>query len=198
MLPDSDVSLLAAALGLASTDTERLLKRLGGLAGLREVDATTLMVAGLNTAQIEQVLALLELARRLNALPPPERALIRHADDAVALLRDLATLTQEQVRVVLLDANRRCVDVQTVYIGTVHGTLLRVAEVFRPALARNCPSFILAHNHPSGDPAPSPEDIELTRTLIAAGRILDITLVDHLIIGSDGWVSLKEIRLGFD
>jgi DNA repair protein RadC len=198
MLPDNDISLLATAFGLSTPDAEQMVTQLGGLAGLRDTDAAALMAAGLDAAQAEQVLALLELARRLNALPSPNRALVRAADDAAALLSDMATLAQEQVRVMLLDANRRCVAVETVYIGTVHGTLLRVAEVFRPALARNFPSFILAHNHPSGDPAPSPEDIELTRTLVAAGRILDIALVDHLIIGSDGWVSLKEMRLGFD
>ncbi|MEO8398056.1 MAG: JAB domain-containing protein, partial [Chloroflexota bacterium] len=71
-------------------------------------------------------------------------------------------------------------------------SVLRIAEIYREAIARNCPSIILAHNHPSGDPTPSPEDIELTRTLATAGRLLDITLVDHLIIGQQQWVSLRE------
>jgi DNA repair protein RadC len=73
--------------------------------------------------------------------------------------------------------------------------VVRVAEIFREAITRNCPAIILAHNHPSGDALPSPEDVQLTRTLSSAGRLLDIHLVDHLIIGQNGWSSLRDLGL---
>ena len=196
---DSDViALFSRSTGIPTQQSTTVISRIGGLTGLRDADATALVEAGLEASQAEQVQALLALASHLNTLPLPERAVITSADDAAKVFRDMAALTQEHLRVLLLDNKRRCVAVETVYIGTVHGTMLRVAEVYRPVMSRNCPAFIIAHNHPSGDPAPSPEDVELTRTLVAAGRILDIALLDHLIIGSGGWVSLKELRLGFD
>src|SRR5690606_7967356 len=98
---------------------------------------------------------------------------------------------------ILLDSNRRVQTITTVYIGTVNASLLRVSEIFREAVVRNCPAIILAHNHPSGDPTPSPEDIELTRTLITAGKLLDVALLDHIIIGASEWSSLKELGLAF-
>ena len=78
------------------------------------------------------------------------------------------------------------------YQGTVNSSVLRAAEVYRPAVIRNCPAIIICHNHPSGDPTPSPEDIAVTQQLVAAGQHLDIELVDHLVIGNQRFVSLKE------
>ena len=98
----------------------------------------------------------------------------------------------------LLDSGRRVVATPTIYIGTLNASMLRVAEVFREAIARNSPAIILAHNHPSGDPSPSPEDVELTRVLDAAAHLLDIALVDHVIIGHQRWTSLRALGLGFD
>jgi DNA repair protein RadC len=98
--------------------------------------------------------------------------------------------------VLLLDSARRAITISTVYIGTLHTTALRVAEVYREAIARSAAALILAHNHPSGDPSPSPEDIAITRTLTAAGELLDIQFIDHLIIARDGWRSLRNAGLG--
>jgi DNA repair protein RadC len=106
-------------------------------------------------------------------------------------------LPQEHVRVILLDSMRRVVAIPTIYIGTVNASVLRVSEIFREAVTRNCPAMILAHNHPAGDANPSPEDVELTRTLIAAGRLLDVMLLDHLVIGHHDWSSLKDMGLAF-
>ena len=96
------------------------------------------------------------------------------------------------MRVLLLDAKSQLVEKVNLYQGTANSSVLRAAEVFRLAIIRNCPGLILCHNHPSGDPTPSPEDIEATKQLVAADRILDIELVDHLIIGHQRFVSLKE------
>jgi DNA repair protein RadC len=119
------------------------------------------------------------------------------ADAALLLLGEMGALDQEQLRVVLLDTRNRVMSVETVYVGSLNAAIVRPAEVFREAVRRNACSVIVAHNHPSGDPSPSPEDIATTRTIIAAGQLLDIETLDHLVIGQ-GWVSLKERGLAFD
>ncbi|MEL7434153.1 MAG: JAB domain-containing protein, partial [Chloroflexota bacterium] len=99
--------------------------------------------------------------------------------------------------VMLLDSQRCVMHIETVYIGTVNTSVLRVAELFREAILRNSPAIIVAHNHPSGEPTPSPEDIDLTRSVVKAGTVLDIQVIDHLIIGQSKWSSLREMKLGF-
>ena len=106
---------------------------------------------------------------------------------------DLAYLDTEQTRILLLDARGQVVEKASLYQGTAISSVLRAAEIFRPAIIRNCPGLILCHNHPSGDPTPSPDDLETTRRLVEAGRILDIELVDHIIIGHQRFVSLREL-----
>ncbi|MEO1647051.1 MAG: JAB domain-containing protein, partial [Chloroflexota bacterium] len=128
---------------------------------------------------------------------PEDRPEIRRAEDAARLLIDMGHLTQEQVRVMLLDSQRCVMHIETVYIGTVSTSVLRVAELFREAILRNSPAIIMAHNHPSGEPTPSPEDIDLTRAVVKAGTVLDIQVIDHLIIGQSKWSSLREMKLGF-
>ena len=96
-----------------------------------------------------------------------------------------------------LDQKSHVVAQHTVYQGTVNASLVRAAEVFRPAVSRNCPAVIVVHNHPSGDPTPSPEDIRTTEQLRRAGEALDIELLDHIIFGHQRYVSLKERSLGF-
>jgi DNA repair protein RadC len=88
--------------------------------------------------------------------------------------------------------------IQEIYVGNVNSAVVRAAEVFRPAIRDNAPSIIVAHNHPSGDPTPSPEDIAITRELVAAGKLLGIELLDHIVIGNGSrYISLNEKRLGF-
>ena len=110
----------------------------------------------------------------------------------------MSHLQREELRVLLLDTRHRVVHVQTVYVGSTNASLIRVAEVFQEAVTRNCPALVVAHNHPSGDPTPSPEDVQVTRELVEAGRLLDIEVLDHLVIGQGRYVSLKERGLGFD
>jgi DNA repair protein RadC len=96
------------------------------------------------------------------------------------------------MRILVLDTKNRVVENISRYQGTVNSSVLRAAEIYRPAIIRNCPAVIICHNHPSGDPTPSPEDISVTQQLVAAGQHLDIELVDHLVIGNQRFVSLKE------
>ncbi|MEO1290220.1 MAG: DNA repair protein RadC, partial [Chloroflexota bacterium] len=176
----------------------RILASYDGLRGLAKVSAEELLdFKGLGKAKATQILAALALGQRAQMLQPEERPTIQRAVDAARLLADMGHLNQEQVRVMLLDTQRRVTHIQTVYMGTVNMSVLRVSELYREAIIRNSPAMILAHNHPSGDVMPSPEDIDLTRDMVSAGELMDIQLVDHLIIGQSNWLSLRERGLGF-
>jgi DNA repair protein RadC len=171
----------------------RLLARYGGLAGLLRAEMAELCAErGVGQAKAAQVKAALEIGRRLGLLAPEARPRIRTPQEAANLVMlELAHLDSEHMLILLLDSKSQLVERVKRYQGTVNSSVLRAAEIFRPAIIRNCPGLILCHNHPSGDPAPSPEDIAVTRQLVEAGRILDIELVDHIIIGHQRFVSLK-------
>ncbi|MCS6963416.1 DNA repair protein RadC [Thermoflexus sp.] len=176
----------------------RLLQNCGGLAGLARTPAHELArIPGVGLAKAAQIQAALELGRRVAAATPEERPPVRSAHDAYLLLADMADLEQETLRVLLLDTRGRVLAIPTIYVGNVNTTLVRPAEIFREAIRRNAVSLIIAHNHPSGDPAPSPEDIALTRDLVAAGRLLGIGVLDHLIIGRGRYTSLREHGVAF-
>ncbi len=96
------------------------------------------------------------------------------------------------MHILVLDTKNHLIERVKQYKGTVYSSATRISEVFRPAIIRNCPHIIVCHNHPSGDPAPSPEDIEFTRQMIKAADLLEIDLLDHLVIGNPRYVSLKE------
>src|SRR5207244_5597617 len=111
---------------------------------------------------------------------------------ATRAVMPMTYVTTGQMRVRVLETKNAVVESITRYRGTVNGSVLRAAEIFRPAIMRNCPGVIICHNHPSGDPTPSPEDISVTEQLVEAGKVLDIDLLDHLVIGNHRFVSLKE------
>jgi DNA repair protein RadC len=113
------------------------------------------------------------------------------------LLAELAYADQEHVKVVLIDTRNQVIATPTIYKGTLNTTSIRVGEVFKEAIRRNAAAIIVAHNHPSGDPTPSPEDVILTRRIVEAGKLLNIEVLDHLILGHDRWVSMRDRRLGF-
>lgn len=177
----------------------RLLSEFDGLAGLARASFTELCgMDGVSQAKACQVLAALELGRRAAGPPPSDRPAIRLPGDVYHLLRtQMAHLDQEQLRVLLLNAKREVLLVQEVYRGTVSKASVRVAEMLRPAIRENCPNVIAVHNHPSGDPTPSPEDTSVTQRLRKGAELLDITLLDHVVIGAPGFVSMKDRGMGF-
>lgn len=177
----------------------RLLRQYDGLGGLLAADMATLCEEhGLGEAKVAQLRAALEIGRRLSVIAPNERPTITRPEDvATLLLGDMAFLSQEQLRVLCLDTKNHVVHQQVVYQGTVNSSVVRVAEVFKPAITRTCPAIVVVHNHPSGDPTPSPEDIRTTEQLRKAGELLDIDLLDHIVIGHQRYISLKERGLGF-
>ncbi|NJD65705.1 MAG: hypothetical protein FIB00_10755 [Chloroflexi bacterium] len=126
---------------------------------------------------------------------PLGRCVSRPADVYELVRSEMEYLLLEQVRVVLLDTRCRVLDVVLVYQGTVSSVNFRAAEVLREAVIINAPSLVLVHNHPSGDPEPSPPDIALTKELVKAGELLGIEVADHVIVGRDAFVSLKERKL---
>ena len=143
-------------------------------------------------------MAALELGRRLMVASPLQRPQITSpADAANLLLLEMSALEQEQLRVLLLDTKNYVLGSRTIYMGNANTTVIRVGEIFREAVRENTTALILAHNHPSGDPTPSPEDVQVTRRIIEAGKLLDIEVLDHLIIGQQRYVSLKERGLAF-
>lgn len=177
---------------------ERLLSQFGGLHGLASASAAELeQIRGLGSAKVAQILATMELGKRLASRPSNERPVIASSADAARLVFDMADLPQEHIRVILLDNSRRVIATPTIYIGTINTSVLRVSEVFREAITRNSVALVIAHNHPSGDPNPSPEDVEVTRSLYAAGKLLDIAVLDHIIIAGGEWRSLRDLGLVF-
>ena len=127
------------------------------------------------------------------ATAPHERPQVRSpADVANLLMLEMGLLEQEHLRAVLLDTKNVVLRVANVYAGNLNTAVVRVGEVFREAIRANCASIIVVHNHPSGDPTPSPEDVRVTEQLVEAGRLLDIDVLDHLVIGRNRYVSLKE------
>lgn len=178
---------------------QRLLANFDNLAGLARASASELMSEkGLGPAKVTQLKAALELGRRMLIESPEERPQIRSPADAANLvLTEMGLLEQEQLRVMLLDTKNRVLNTPTVYVGSLNTSLIRVGELFREAIRCNCASLIVLHNHPSGDPTPSPEDVAVTRQIVEAGKLLDIEVLDHLIIGRQRFVSLKERGLGF-
>ncbi|MFL5703482.1 MAG: RadC family protein, partial [Ktedonobacteraceae bacterium] len=148
---------------------------------------------GLGEAKAAQLKAALEIGRRLGTLQSETKYQIKSPGDAANLVMlEMTYLDHEQMRILTLDTKNQVVENTSRYRGTVNSSVLRAAEVFRSAVVRNCPGVIVCHNHPSGDPTPSPEDIQVTEQLVEAGRYLDIELLDHLVIGNHRFVSLKE------
>lgn len=178
---------------------QRLLKEFADLPGLARAEKAELMaVKGLGPAKVAQLKAALELGRRLPLKTADERYQIRSpADAANYMMGRMSLLEQEELHVMLLDTKNRIQGTEEVYRGSLNTTQIRVGELFRKAIRSSTNAIIIVHNHPSGDPSPSPEDISVTKMIADAGKLLDIELLDHLVIGGQRFVSLKERGLGF-
>jgi len=195
------ILLRTGARGSTALDVGGALLARYGAEGLATASVDDLCrVSGCGPAKALGLQAAFELGRRVasGGLASSRRPSVRSPSDAAALVEgEMATLEQEHLRVVLLNVKHRVLGVHEVYKGSVSASLVRVCEVFREAVRRNCAAIVVVHNHPSGDPSPSSEDVRVTRELVAAGRLLDIEVLDHLVIGRGRWVSLRERGLGF-
>jgi DNA repair protein RadC len=178
---------------------QRLLQKFSGLQGLHRAPFKELMNQhGMGEAKASQIKAAIELGRRLTIEAPEEKITINSPADAAALVQhDMSALEQEHLRVILLDRRNKVLEITEVYKGSVNSAQMRIGELFKEAIRKNASALIVTHNHPSGDPTPSPEDVAVTRAIVQAGKLLDIDVLDHLVIGNGKWVSLKEKGLGF-
>ncbi len=178
----------------------RLLRDLGGLAGIHRSEYSEVCAQhGIGPAKAAQIKAAIELGRRLVSESPEERPAIHSPGDAANLVMyEMSALEQEQLRVMLLDTRNRVMEIKEVYQGSLNSSQVRVGELFKHAVRRNAAALIVVHNHPSGDPTPSPDDVAVTRAIVQAGKLLDIGVLDHLVIGQGRYISLKERGLGFN
>lgn len=183
----------------AVVDAEHMLGKHNGLPGIATATIEELAnQPGIGESTAARIKAALELGRRLLVAAPHDRPQVRQpADVANLLMPEMSLLEQEHLRTVLLDSRNRILDIATVYIGSLNAASVRVGEVFRHAIRKNAADLIIVHNHPSGDPTPSPEDVMVTRLIVEAGSLLNISVLDHLIIGRQRFVSMKERGLGF-
>jgi len=184
-----------SALSLAQS----LLSRHGGLGGLAHLSyADLLNEPGLGAAKAAEVQAVIQIALRLNALQPGERAYLHSPADVHALLgAEMTLLDKEELRVLLINTRNQLIAIDQVYKGSVAAALVRLGEVFRESIRQNAPSLILVHNHPSGDPTPSADDIRMTSMAVEAGKLLEIEVLDHIIIGDRRFLSMQQLGIGF-
>ena len=176
------------------------LARHDGLPGLaRATDAELAGLTGIGPARSAQLAAAFELGRRAVSDWPSGRWIVRSPRDvAERLLVQMAMLEREELRIVILNTKNVVQRVTTAYVGNVSASLVRIGELFRDAVRLDATGIVLVHNHPSGDPTPSPEDLHLTAEAVAAGRLLDVDVLDHLVIARDTWVSLRDHGLSFE
>jgi DNA repair protein RadC len=187
-----DDELIAVLLGGqgAATAARAILDQ-GGLSALSTAGIADLAASPRAAARL---VAALELGRRVASAWPADGWRIRApADLAERLVPAMGHLEREELRSVLLNTKNKVTGMVTVYAGNLAGSSVRVGEVFREAVRLQAAAMVVVHNHPSGDPSPSAEDLRITRELAEAGRLLDIELLDHLVIGHGRWVSLRAL-----
>ncbi len=178
---------------------QRILTEMGGLRGIqRATFSEVCKIHGLGPAKVAQIKAAIELGKRLIQEGADAETPISTPGQAADLVRyTMQGLNQEELWVICLDTRGRKIYIDPLYKGSVNTSQVRVGELFRAAIQKNAASIIMVHNHPSGDPSPSPEDVALTRGAVQAGKLLSIDVLDHLVIGAGSYVSLKEKGLGF-
>lgn len=202
----SDADLLAIILRTGSVSegvqelAYRLISECRGLQALGEMDLDAMTsIKGLGPAKATSLLAAFELGRRSAGIRIAARAKISSPSAAANLVMgEMSRFDREQLWVILLDTKKQSLGIDKTYTGSVSSAPVRIAELFHQAIVDNADAVIMVHNHPSGDPTPSPEDVEVTRKAIEAGRLLEIEVVDHVVIGANRFFSFKEKRLVFD
>ncbi|MBS4006891.1 MAG: DNA repair protein RadC [Clostridium sp.] len=196
----SDAELLAILIRSGTSQetavqlAERILFEAGGLQQLPRCCLDELLqIKGLGAAKAVTILAALELSTRLASRLRTELPIVSSPGDAAGLvMEEMRHNLREHFRVVLLDSKHKVLGIEEISIGSLNTSLVHPREVFRPAIRKSCASIILLHNHPSGDPTPSREDLDVTRRLSEAGRLIGIEILDHIIIGDGNFVSFRE------
>ena len=192
-------SLLQTVTDLSVEQGREVIQRIGGVHKLAQAHESALAhLPGIGPKRAAKIKALTHWALLLQEVEVAEQVSIRTPTDIARLLQlEMSLLEKEELRVVVLDTKNNVRTIETLYQGSINAAVVRIAEVFRAAILYNGVSIILAHNHPSGSPEPSNEDIRVTEIIYETGRSLDIAVLDHLIFGGNRFVSLKERGLGF-
>ena len=168
-----------------------------GIAYLSDVSLEELMeVKGIGESKASQILAAIEIGKRLNRVGPQDKVKVSSPIVLVNLLMDeMRYLCKEYFKIAILDTKNQILAIENISIGTLNASIVHPRDVFKIAIKRNANSIILVHNHPSGDPNPSNEDISITNRLIDAGNLIGIKVLDHIIIGDNKYISFKEKNL---
>lgn len=195
----SDAELLALVSGQQDlTMCAHSLREYHGWVGLLRADMRAVAASLGTPRQAASLKAALEIGRRVAIAGYSDRFQVKSpADVAQLFMVEMMALDQEELWVAALDTKNRLLKVIKVYRGSVNTAMIRVGEVFKEALRLNATSLIVAHNHPTSDPTPSPEDILVTRQIVEAGKLLDCEVLDHLVIAGNRYTSLREKGLGF-
>lgn len=203
----SGAELLAVLLGSGTVQENavqlgtRLLLAFNGLHGLRRASFDELLAQhGVGLAKAAQLQAAVELGRRLTLEASEDPPCIHSPADAAALVQyEMSAFAQEHLRIIFLNTRSRVIGMEDLYRGSLDQAQVRVGEVFKTAIRKNTAAIILIHNHPSSDPSPSMDDLALTRAIIQAGKLMDIDVIDHLIIGQGPgrYLSMRESNLAF-
>jgi DNA repair protein RadC len=177
----------------------RILAKYDGISGMARIGYPELIAErGLSHAKACQIMAGVELGKRVASVRNDDQAAVETPEDIANLvMAEMNGLEREHLRIILLNTKNRVVLIHNLYVGSVNAALVRPAEVFAEAVRWTCPAIAIVHNHPSGDPHPSDEDVKMTERLIQAGNILDIEVVDHVIIGRQTFVSMREKGFAF-
>lgn len=197
-LSNSEVLAILLRTGLKGENVlslaERILASVGGISGLGKLTVHELaQIHGLGRAKSAGVKAALELGRRSVSVDPLSRPVVNSPQDvAHIVMEEMRYLDREHFRVISLSTKNHVLGISSVSVGSLNSSLVHPRECFKEAIRRNSNAIILLHNHPSGDPAPSQEDIKVTRRLAEGGKILGIEVIDHVIIGDNRYISMKE------
>ena len=198
----TDAELLAILLRVGTKGSsavqvgQRLLFQFEGLGGFQKATIQEMCrVEGVGKAKAVQIKAAIELGRRLSRLRSDDKIVISSPQDVASQVQyEMARLEQEELWVFLLDSRNQLLRIEQLYRGSLNSSSVRPAEIYKSGIRHNAASLIIVHNHPSGDPSPSPEDINLTRMLIEGGQMLELPILDHVIIGERGTASIKALH----
>jgi DNA repair protein RadC len=178
---------------------QRLMQNYKSFSGIYQAGFDALCAeAGIGPAKAAQIMAAMEIARRMTTETGEQKPAILSPDDAAALIKfEMSILEQEELRIMLLDTRYRLIEIVPLYRGSLNASAVRIGEVFKAAIRKNAAALIVVHNHPSGDTTASPEDIAMTQEMVKAGELLNVEVVDHLIIGGNRFLSMKNNHIVF-
>lgn len=193
--------LTAVALFIGDSDTAnevtKLIDQYGGLSRVRREDLTS--IKGIGDRYADAFFAIAELGKRERLREPGLKLSIRSPQDVYDEIGfPMGSFDHEELWIAIMDTRNRLLKKHRLYVGSLNSSMVRVGELFTEAIRIKASGIILLHNHPSGDPMPSPEDVQLTRAAVNAGKLLDIDVLDHMVVGNGRYVSMKEKGLGFN